>query len=1220
MKRLNLLIKSLCFCLLFLFANQQSMAQVSAILQKSANVPTGVISSGHIFTYTLTFSIVGTGTASGVTLSDNIPAPLEIVGSVVGGSGVVTLGAATALGTPVSVYYASLPAGTIKQVQINVRFPEGKTCDGTVVKNQAVLTIKQPEFAVRSNEVVTTASAANKMTIEKSFEWSNGVDGNTVWKIAIINPSGGNYGGYNLTGINLADALPTGANFVSLTDHLGATVPITGNANWLPTDMTVSPYYYQRIYYLTVNYTSPTFGNNSSVTNIATLTAQTPCNTPVTLTSSKTITLVKSTLQGIGLLTKTMTQGGLGTTFSPGCTGAYNIRFVNNASPLGGPASTITNFALEDDVPSQTQITGIVTPSTPVCSKLEYWVASVCGGVGVLQPAITNPILMSPTIPASQFVTKVRWTYNSVPAGTIINTKLNFTITTCGGLIPLQTVTNTVKATGATTAGAYGPVIAENKVKAADFSPKIALSKVLSNCSYGFPYLATAPNNKARFRLVIANYGNQDAVNCVIKDVLPAGLTYAGNEKYLYINTNWPINVPCSAFSATFPTAVGLTSMNTAATTTNLQWNLAQMPYMCGNTPQYFCIEFDVNITDYPALGYYTNTFNFQAPNYNSNAISTSNTAYLPVNGIVSARAEKLVRNETGVFANSANLPAGATLRYKLKLINDAGSLPLRSMRLIDILPYNGDVLVVVPTISRGSTTNATLGTALNLATVNIPATPTTTYNTSLGCRNSAPSSLNIPVDLTGCNPLWVAAPTAPNNGAVRMDWGAATALLPNVTAEVMFDAALSATAQQGQMACNSFGFGFIPLNTGMLIATEPTKVCVTTTTSCCDKAKINPTPESCCSQLQVSGECAVKSIKVDLMGGKFTALNWTCGPVAAGYVGSQSVVLNATSPCYNAIVNPCFEATGLGTVTITYTITFVDGTTCVKSETKKCCCTPKITVPTSGCSGIAMAFVVDTVNCKFTNGRWDFGDGTTSNVVNTTHVYNAIGSYTAVFYYINDCGEQKIGFPIGIEQCPCEVKPCFNYKSNSLAAQFYSNSTSNYPIVAYHWNFGDGSWANGQNPVHTYTVGGVYKVCLTVYVDNGMGLCDCLTDANTICMEVTIKAGANLSGTNCPQFVQPNPPTTPNTSFSTSRKMMAYPNPVSNNLTVVFDKQVSDTEGSSSQLEIYNLQGQLVKKQALDAGLDETKISMQQLQTGTYILSLRQNGQVISTVKVTKN
>jgi hypothetical protein len=47
-----------------------------------------------------------------------------------------------------------------------------------------------------------------------------------------------------------------------------------------------------------------------------------------------------------------------------------------------------------------------------------------------------------------------------------------------------------------------------------------------------------------------------------------------------------------------------------------------------------------------------------------------------------------------------------------------------------------------------------------------------------------------------------------------------------------------------------------------------------------------------------------------------------------------------------------------------------------------------------------------------------------------------------------------------------------------SLAAVLDSNSV---PAISYHWDFGDGTEANGQNVTHTYTQAGTYSVNLTV-------------------------------------------------------------------------------------------------------------------------------------------
>jgi PKD repeat protein/Leucine-rich repeat (LRR) protein len=385
----------------------------------------------------------------------------------------------------------------------------------------------------------------------------------------------------------------------------------------------------------------------------------------------------------------------------------------------------------------------------------------------------------------------------------------------------------------------------------------------------------------------------------------------------------------------------------------------------------------------------------------------------------------------------------------------------------------------------------------------------------------------------------------------------------------------------------------------------------------CCEKAVIaRPKENACCSQIKI--DCPVKSVQIGLVGGVFTNIGSSCLLGLMDVEGLETVTLNYPAKCPSQIIDACFMSTGNGLVTITYSITFADGTTCIKTQTQNCCCTPKITAPTTGCAGLPVKFSLEG-NCKFEKGTWYFGDGTSSNEINTTHTYNLAGGYGVTFYYVDACGEHKISYDIKIEDCKCYVKPCIYVKPDGLVAYFSGHlSTSNYPIASYHWDFGDGTWANGMNPIHTYAKSGSYKVCLTVYADNGENICECVEKT---CMTIEVKEGHIWSNTSC-EYKPTAPPASSSNSNTnaTSLKMSVFPNPVNNNLTVVFDKKLSDTEGGTSQLELYNLQGQLIKQQPLEAGFDETKVSMQQLPVGVYMISLRQNGQIISTVKVTKN
>lgn len=70
-----------------------------------------------------------------------------------------------------------------------------------------------------------------------------------------------------------------------------------------------------------------------------------------------------------------------------------------------------------------------------------------------------------------------------------------------------------------------------------------------------------------------------------------------------------------------------------------------------------------------------------------------------------------------------------------------------------------------------------------------------------------------------------------------------------------------------------------------------------------------------------------------------------------------------------------------------------------------------------------------------------------------------------------------------------CNPQQCmanFIFSQQNMAVAFQSTSTvSGSTAIAYHWNFGDGSTSNIQNPVHTYTAAGTYIVMLAISSNN---------------------------------------------------------------------------------------------------------------------------------------
>ncbi|XRO75743.1 PKD domain-containing protein [Methanocaldococcus sp. 28A] len=121
----------------------------------------------------------------------------------------------------------------------------------------------------------------------------------------------------------------------------------------------------------------------------------------------------------------------------------------------------------------------------------------------------------------------------------------------------------------------------------------------------------------------------------------------------------------------------------------------------------------------------------------------------------------------------------------------------------------------------------------------------------------------------------------------------------------------------------------------------------------------------------------------------------------------------------------------------------------------------------------------------------WNFGDGSTSNEQNPTHVYSKEGTYTVTLTVWNQLGisaqKSKI-IIIGNTNYPPIAK--FNFTVNGLNVTFDASSSYDIDgeIVEYIWDFGDGSSITTTNPItsHKYAKSGIYTVKLTVVDNNG--------------------------------------------------------------------------------------------------------------------------------------
>jgi PKD repeat protein len=122
-------------------------------------------------------------------------------------------------------------------------------------------------------------------------------------------------------------------------------------------------------------------------------------------------------------------------------------------------------------------------------------------------------------------------------------------------------------------------------------------------------------------------------------------------------------------------------------------------------------------------------------------------------------------------------------------------------------------------------------------------------------------------------------------------------------------------------------------------------------------------------------------------------------------------------------------------------------------------------------------------------NFIWDFGDGTTSNDANPSHLYTNSGNYTVQLIASNSFGCNDLKVQTNAVQVLPQPAVDFSASSTTLCIPLNQTTFTNLtPSVASQtWIFGDGSASStATNPSHTYAAQGSYHVTLICVSTNG--------------------------------------------------------------------------------------------------------------------------------------
>lgn len=933
MKKIHRRLTWVLFYLLLLSSSSTLFAQTQATVTNTVTangfalkkqVSNSSVPSGVVFTYTIFYTIPAGATS--ISITDQVPSALVIDGVIPGsGCGTPTV---TVSGNLVTYNLASVTSGCSGTFQINVHFPAGTTCPGTTARNQVCLEAKnQPKICTEF--VSTTATANNPFAVSKGvtgLSWNpqnNGcqyimaLGGNVTYNLIVYKASpyqGNDDGQINLNSAVVKDVLPVGATLVSSTCGItqsGQT--LTWNVGTLNA---ANPWVYQ-VCQVTVNYPAGSFPVGTQIPNTATLSGVNACNQQFSTTSNTTCVQVAAPISS-----GTFSKGLYLNNKMPGCQGIYYITTCNNGN-------TPLTFSVQDVLPAGVTVNSVsFNASAPVTAS-----ANLSIGTSSIASSATGNVNW--TAPVGNPVVSLNFTQTGLAAAACLQIQINFTIN--ANVASNTTITNCANLTSSQIPAQQS---CATFVTAAP-APDLCLYKEI--CS---PQTSYQPGNTFRYRLRVQNIGSQNATNFNLSDVLPAGLTYVGNQ-IAYSSNNY--NPACGGVGAT-PWAVaapGVSGQTLTWTNLNIAAECQDFYYAnCGvygtQGVTFHFIEFDVQVSADAPSGIITNTFTGSGGNLPAN--ETSNVVPTVINVTHGTELTKEISKDNVTWGNSTATTAGGNLWYRLNIKN-TGTGALYDVRKVDLLPMNdgaNDWRVMNRSLTRGSqfgvSNPSNYGYAV-LATPIVAGTAGTMAGNNLSILNSMGVNIGSTAD------AW---PFTGSGNNVGIAYGPAYGLISGGTLRASFKVTAAANAQANQQACNDFvsrGSGKYIINGNVtytpLTPAASNAVCASVVSSaCCEKTTLQAIQGKCC--LKLVTPCEVKLIQVTVQGGTISSANWNCAASLGAYQGQSNFnfIPNGCAPT----MDMCFDASPnntTGSMVVMFSITFANGEQCFK-EIKLDGCKPK--------------------------------------------------------------------------------------------------------------------------------------------------------------------------------------------------------------------------------------------------------------------------------------
>ena len=400
------------------------------------------VAAGNNVTYTLSYSNSGNEDATGVVITDTVPANVTFVSATAGGTlaaGVVTWN------------IGGLGAGASGTVQMTVQV-QSPLPNGTLITNGSYSIDCNQTAPVAGAVITTTVTSDPILNISKTDAPDPAVAGTDNITYTLSYSNAGNADG---TGVVISDALPAGTTFVSAT---GGGTLAAGVVTW--------------------NLGTVASGASGSVQLVVSI------NTPVANGS-------------------VITNG----TYSIDC---------NETAPVGGAAATTTVLSNTRFTLTKTDAPDPVAAGSNITYTLGYQNTGTSNATGVVlsDPLPANTVFVSATAGGTLAAGVVTWNIGAVSAGG-------------SGSVQLVVRVNSPLANG-TVITNTGWTIDSNEIlpqTGPDATTTVTSSPVLNISKTDAPDPVTAGNN-ITYTLSWSNTGNENATGVVVSEAVPANTTF----------------------------------------------------------------------------------------------------------------------------------------------------------------------------------------------------------------------------------------------------------------------------------------------------------------------------------------------------------------------------------------------------------------------------------------------------------------------------------------------------------------------------------------------------------------------------------------------------------------------------------------------------------------------------------------------------------------------